>query len=130
MAITKSLIFSGITINGVSYTQHLTEDATVELTELSSTIEDGQTIYDAYDVSFSANLYDTDIATDTNIVTDTTVNPVKVPVVFVGATGAATLTVTNVIVNGKKVFDKQRVAWNIMGTKRSTSVDLAVTESA
>lgn len=129
MAITKSLIFSGITINGVSYTQHLTEDATVELTELSSTIEDGQTIYDAYDVSFSANLYDTDIATDTNIVTDTTVNPVKVPVVFVGATGAATLTVTNVIVNGKKVFDKQRVAWNIMGTKRSTNVALAVTES-
>lgn len=129
MAITKSLIFKGISVNSVNYTQHLTEDVTVELTEQSSTIEDGQTIYDAYDVSFSANLYDTNIASDTNIVTNTSVDPVKATVVFQPATGAATLTITDVIVNGKKVFDKQRVAWNIMGTKKATTVDNAITES-
>lgn len=119
---TKPLVFQGVSINGVNYTQHLVEDVSVEVTENTTMIDDGQTIVDSYDVAFNFKVYDTNVASDSNIYTNASATPVKSNVVFQGTTGAATLTVSATIVNAKHDFGGNRVAWNLFGTKRGVSL--------
>lgn len=127
MATGKTLVFSNISVGGVAYGLHLTEGAEVTIEPLTDAVEDNQELVSAYDISFSANLYNTSVLSDTNVYTNTANTPTKTTVVFTGAAGGQTLTVTNVIVNGQFTFDQNRGAARISGRKRTTTLAGAVT---
>lgn len=121
MAVTKTLIFNGVTISGVPYTTHLIDSAEVTVEPVTDTIDDGQTLTSAWDVSFAVKVYDSNVPNNANIYTNSANSPVKTTVVFDGAPGGATLTVTNVIVNATPQFDENRVSFLLTGTKRVTT---------
>lgn len=127
MATGKTLVFSNISVNGVAYGLHLTEGVEVTIEPVTDAVEDNQELVSAYDISFSANLYNTAILSDTNVYTNTANTPSKATVVFTGATGGQTLTVGDVIVNGSRSFDETRGAARISGRKRTTTLGGAVT---
>jgi hypothetical protein len=127
MATGKTLVFSNISVNGVAYGLHLTEGVEVTIEPVTDAVEDNQELVSAYDISFSANLYNTAILSDTNVYTNTANTPSKATVVFTGATGGQTLTVADVIVNGSRSFDETRGAARISGRKRTTTLGGAVT---
>ena len=129
MAATKSLIFTGVKIDTTDYSLHLQEGAEVTIEPVVDQVDDGQTLVSAYDVSFQVDVYDDGPIADTNVNTDTTVAPVKTTITFNGAPGSATLAITNVIVNGIRVYENNRSAIRLTGSKRVTSVSNAVTES-
>lgn len=129
MAATKSLIFTGIQVNGIDYSLHLMEGAEVTIEEVTDQVDDGQTLVSAYDVSFSVDIYDDAPLSDSNINTNTAQVPVKSNVTFVGAPGSATLTITNTICNGVRNYENNRSAIRLTGSKRTTSLGTAVTES-
>lgn len=129
MAATKTLVFTGISVNGVDYTLHLNEGVEVNIEPLTDLVEDGQTLISAYDVSFSVNVYDDSPLTDNNVNSNTAATPVRATLVFTGAAGADSVTITNVIVNANKVYDGNRMAVQLTGTKRTTSLSTATTHS-
>lgn len=129
MAATKSLIFTGVQVNAADYTLHLAEGAEVTIEEVVDQVDDGQTLVSAYDVSFSVDVYDDAPLSDSNVNTNTAVAPVKSNITFSGAPGSATLLVTNVIVNGVRNYENNRSAIRLTGSKRTTSLTEAVTES-
>lgn len=129
MAATKSLIYTGVAVNGIDYSLHLEEGAEVSIEEITDRVDDGQTLVSAYDVSFSVDVYDDAPLTDSNVNTNTASSPVKAEVKFKGAPGSATLTITNVIVNGIRNYENNRSAVRLTGSKRVTSLANAVTES-
>lgn len=127
MATGKTLVFSNISVGGVAYGLHLTEGVEVTIEPVTDAVEDNQELVSAYDISFSANLYNTSILNDANVYTNTANTPVKTTVIFTGATGGQTLTIPTVIVNGSRTFDEVRGAARISGRKRVT--DLVATSS-
>ena len=127
MATGKTLVFSNISVNGIAYGLHLTEGVEVTIEPVTDAVEDNQELVSAYDISFSASLYNTAILSDTNVYTNTANTPSKATVVFTGATGGQTLTVADVIVNGSRSFDETRGAARISGRKRTTTLGGAVT---
>jgi len=129
MAATKSLIFTGVKVNAADYTLHLAEGAEVTIEEVVDQVDDGQTLVSAYDVSFSVDVYDDAPLSDSNVNTNTAVAPVKSNITFSGAPGSATLLITNVIVNGVRNYENNRSAIRLTGSKRTTSLTEAVTES-
>lgn len=129
MAATKSLIFTGIQVNGIDYSLHLEEGVEVPIEEVTDRVDDGQTLVSAYDVSFSVDIYDDAPLSDSNINTNTAQAPVKSNVTFVGAPGSVTLLVTDIIVNGIRNYENNRSAIRLTGSKRVTSLANAVTES-
>lgn len=129
MAITKTLIFDKVTVGTTDYTLHLSENAEVTIEPLTDVVDDGQTLVSAYDVSFSVDVYDTDTLSASDIYKDATTSPTKTNIVFSGAGSAATLTITNVIVNAIKKFDGNRLAVNLSGTKRAVTLANAVADS-
>jgi len=129
MAVTKTLIFDKVTVSGVDYTLHLTENAEVTIEPLTDVVDDGQTLVSAYDVSFSVDVYDTDALSGANIYVDASTDPQKTNIVFSGVSSAQTITITNVYVNAIKKFDSNRLAVNLSGTKRTVTLADATTES-
>jgi hypothetical protein len=126
MSITKSLTFSGININGVSYTPFLDESVEVTVEPIVDMVNNGQSLPSAYNVSFGVNIYNTNILTDSNVYTNTAAAPVLASVVFTGGTGGQTLTISNVIIHATQVFDAGRSAYRIGGSKRETSLTTGV----
>lgn len=129
MSATKSLIFTGVKVNNADFSLHLMEGAEVTIEEVTDMVDDGQTLVSAYDISFSVDVYDDAPLTDSNVNTNTAQAPVKSNVTFTGAPGSATLLVTNVIVNGIRNYENNRSAIRLTGSKRTTSLATAVTES-
>jgi hypothetical protein len=129
MAATKSLIFTGVKVNDADFSLHLMEGAEVTIEEVTDMVDDGQTLVSAYDVTFSVDVYDDAPLTDSNINTNTAQEPVRSNVTFTGAPGSATLTITNVYVNGIRNYENNRSAIRLTGSKRTTSLSTAVTES-
>jgi hypothetical protein len=129
MAITKTLSFTGLNINGVSYSTHLTESGEITIEEQVDEVDDKQSLVSAYDVSFSAKLYDSNVAVDSNVYTNTAQSPSKVNVAFTGVTGGQTVSITGVIVNGTKDYDENRTAIRVFGSKRVTSLTAATTDT-
>lgn len=118
MATTKTLIFDSVTVDGDAYSLHLMEEATVDISENEDAVEDNQKLPASYDVEFSVPLYDTTVLSGSNIYKDTSDDPTKVDISFNGATGSATLTITDVIVSLRPTFDQNRVAYVLSGRKR------------
>jgi hypothetical protein len=133
MSASKTLVFSNIAIatgtsaTFVPYPLHLTESAEVTITPVNDTVQDGQTIVSAYDVTFSVNLFNTAILSDTtNVYSNAAASPTLAKIRFTGASGAQTLTVENVFINGNRTFDGNRTAINLSGSKRAVTLDNAV----
>ena len=130
MAITKTLTFSGINVGqAVDYDLHLMENAEITIEQVTDMVDDGQTLVAAYDVSFSVDVYDDALLTDSNIYVDASQDPVKSNITFVGVSGASNVALTDIIINGNKKFDQNRVAVTLSGTKRAVSLSNVTTES-
>ena len=129
MAITRTLTFSGININGVAYTEHLQESAEITIEPVTDLVDDGQTLPSAYDVSFAVDVYDDALLSDTNVYTDSTTSPIKTNIVFTGISGGTNVTVPDVIINANKKYDQNRIAVTLSGTKRAVSLSTAVDEA-
>ena len=130
MAITKTLTFSGINVGqAVDYDLHLMENAEITIEQVSDLVDDGQTLVAAYDVSFSVDVYDDALLSDSNIYVDASQDPVKSNIRFVGVSGGSNVTITDIIINGSKKFDQNRVAVTLSGTKRAVSLSNVTTES-
>ena len=129
MAITRTLTFSGINVNGVDYTEHLQENAEITIEPVVDLVDDGQTLPAAYDLSFSVDVYDDALLTDGNVYTDSTTSPLKCSLTFNGVAGGGNIAISNVIINGSKKYDQNRLAVTLSGTKRTTSLANASTDS-
>ena len=130
MAITKTLTFSGINVGqAVDYDLNLMENAEITIEQVSDLVDDGQTLVAAYDVSFSVDVYDDALLSDSNIYVDASQDPVKSNIRFVGVSGGSNVTITDIIINGSKKFDQNRVAVTLTGTKRAVSLSNVTTES-
>jgi hypothetical protein len=134
MAVTKTLVFSNVQIsNGATglatnaYPLHLTESAEVTITPVNDTVQDGQTIVSAYDVTFSVNMMNTQVLLDPFIYKDASAAPVLARITFKGASGAQTLNIENVYINGARTFDGNRTQVSLSGSKRGVTLDSAVT---
>jgi hypothetical protein len=130
MSITKSLVFDKVSINGVDYTPHLSESAEVTVEPVEQTVRNGQTLVSAWDVSFSVDVLNDNVVNATSLVYTNTANvPVQTFITFSGTTGAATLNITDVIINATPNFEGERVAYTLTGTKRVTTLPSTVTVS-
>jgi hypothetical protein len=128
MSITKSLVFDKVSINAVDYTPHLADSAEVTVEPVEQTVRNGQTLVSAWDVSFSVDLLDSNVINANSLVyTDASDEPALTNIVFGGTAGAASLTISNVIVNATPNFEGERVAFTITGTKRVTMLSDTVT---
>mgnify|MGYP001544487834 CR=1 FL=1 len=130
MAITKTLTFSGINVGqAVDYDLHLMENAEITIEQVTDMVDDGQTLVAAYDVSFSVDVFDDALLTDSNIYVDASQDPVKSNITFVGVSGASNVALTDIIINGNKKYDQNRVAVTLSGTKRAVSLSNVTTDS-
>jgi len=126
MAITKSLVFDKVSINAVDYTPHLAESAEVTVEPVEQTVKNGQTLVSAWDVSFSVDLLNTAVSSSTDVYTNTANTPVETFITFGGTAGAATLNITDVIINVTPNFEGERVAFTLTGSKRVTTLPTTV----
>ena len=129
MAITRTLTFTGVHINGVDYSEHLQESAEITIEPVTDLVDDGQTLPSAYDVSFSVDVYDSNLLSEAVVYTDSTASPTKTNIVFTGISGGTNVTVADVIINGNKKYDQNRIAVTLSGTKRAVSLSTAVVEA-
>jgi hypothetical protein len=130
MAITKTLTFSGINVGqAVDYDLHLMENAEITIEQVTDMVDDGQTLVAAYDVSFSVDVYDDALLTDSNIYVDASQDPVKSNITFVGVSGASNVALTDIIINGNKKYDQNRIAVTLSGTKRAVALSNVTTDS-
>ena len=129
MAITRTLTFTGVNINGIDYSEHLQESAEITIEPITDLVDDGQTLPSAYDVSFAVDVYDDALLSDTNVYSDSTTSPIKCNIVFTGISGGTNVTVPDVIINASKKYDQNRLAVTLSGTKRAVSLSTAVDEA-
>jgi hypothetical protein len=123
MALTKSLIFTGISVSGVSYSPFLEDSVEVTIEPVADLVNNGQTLPSAYNLSFSATLYNTSIATGANIYTNAEVGTFSLTsVVFTGGEGGQTLNISNVLVHASLDLGNGRTAYTIGGTKKVASL--------
>ena len=133
MAITRPLIFDEIKIsdvgggNPVSYATHLVDTAEVNAEATTSMVDDGQTLVDFYDVTFQIDLYDDALLADSRIRTSGGDPLTRGQIEFSRSSGASSLTITNVIINGNRVFDGNRVKVRLTGSKRAVAIEDTVT---
>jgi hypothetical protein len=124
MAITKPLVFTNIGIadangsNVTYYPLHVSESATVTLTPVTDTVEDGQTLTASFDLAFEAVSFNTNLYSDARVYTNTTATPTRATIILSGASGAQTLNIGGVYVTGNRVFDGNRTGIQITATKK------------
>jgi hypothetical protein len=132
MAITKLLSFQSVLIASSTgtgpntYTLHLTDSAEVTLEPVVDTVDDGQSLASAFDVSFAVNILNTAVLDDPFVYKDSAEDPVKARIIFNGVTGGQSLNVENVIINGTRAFDGNRLAIRLTGSKRVTNASNGV----
>jgi len=133
MAITKTLTFSGLSVErgggSITYNEHLMENAEISIEQVTDMVDDGQTLTAAYDVTFSVDLYDDTVLSDSNIYFDASQDPVKSNITFNGVSGGQNVAINDIIINGSKKFDQNRLAVTLTGTKRAVSLSNVTTES-
>jgi len=113
----------------IDYDLHLMENAEITIEQVTDMVDDGQTLVAAYDVSFSVDVFDDALLTDSNIYVDASQDPVKSNITFVGVSGASNVALTDIIINGNKKYDQNRVAVTLSGTKRAVSLSNVTTDS-
>jgi len=128
MAITKSLIFDKVTINGVDYSPHLADSAEVTIEPVNQSVKNNQTLPSAWDVSFSVDVLNTNVNTGA-VYTSSSAEPVETWILFTGASGAQSLNITDVIITATPNFEGERTAYTLTGTKRVANLLNTVTLS-
>lgn len=132
MAITKLLSFQNVLIASATgtgantYTLHLTDSAEVTVEPVVDTVDDGQSLASAFDVSFAVNILNTSVLDDPFVYHDSAQEPVKARIRFGAVTGGQSLNVENVIINATRAFDGNRLAIRLTGTKRVTNASNGV----
>ena len=132
MAITKLLSFQNVLIASATgtgantYTLHLTDSAEVTVEPVVDTVDDGQSLASAFDVSFAVNILNTSVINDPFVYHDSAQEPVKARIRFGAVTGGQSLNVENVIINATRAFDGNRLAIRLTGTKRVTNASNGV----
>lgn len=121
MAITRSLTFDKVVVNGTDLTPHLADSAEVTIEPVNQSVKNNQTLPSAYDVSFSVDILNNNAASAT-VYSDTTAEPVETFITFSAVAGGATLNITNVIITATPSFEGERVAYTLTGTKRVTNI--------
>jgi len=135
MAITKSLVFSNVTLQNttgaspLTYENHVVDTVEITITPVVDTVRNGQTLTASYDVSFAVGLLNTAVLADARVYADTSATPVLGRLLFNGATGARTLNIGNVYINGRKDFSGNRDVAMLSATIRTTNVASVIIES-
>jgi len=130
---TRPLIFTRIKIEDegggdpAEFGLHLVESAEVQVEPVTSEVEDGQTLVDFYNCTFAVNLYDPNILDDARVHTASGDTVQRAKITFSGAVGATDVSFDGVIINGTRVFDQNRVAARLTGSKRGVSIDTITT---
>lgn len=128
MAITRTLIFEEIVIEDAgggspsSYDKHLLENVEVALETATTMVDDGQTLTDYYDVTYSVETYEDSVLDDARVYGNASEEAVRGRIIFKGSTGGATLTIDNTFINGTKVFDGNRTKIRVFGSKRAVQI--------
>lgn len=132
MAITKPLVFTNIGIadadgsNAVFYPLHVSESATITVTPTTDTLDNGQSLGAFYDISFEAVSFNTNLYSDARVYTNTSAEPTLATIIFSGTTGAQTLNIGDVFINGSRAFDGNRTGTVISGTARGVDVNALI----
>lgn len=135
MAVTKPLVFTNIGIadadgsNVVFYPLHVSESATVTVTPTTDTVDNGQSLGAFYDIAFEAVSFNTNLYSDARVYTNTTAEPTLATIVFSGVSGAQTINIGDVYINGSRVFDGNRTGTQISGTARGVAIESVLTLS-
>jgi hypothetical protein len=129
MAITRSLTFDKVIVNGVDLTPHLADSAEVTVEPVTQSVKNNQTLPSAYDISFSVDILNNNVVDNVSVAVykDSTAEPVETYITFSAISGGATLNVTNVIITATPSFEGERVAYTLTGSKRVTNVGNTVT---
>lgn len=127
MSITKSLVFDKVTVNVTDLTPHLADSAEVTIEPVTQTVKNGQTLVSAWDVSFSVDILNSNVASHLDVYTNASTMPTETFIVFGGTAGAASLNITDVIINAVPNFEGERVAFTLTGSKRVTTLPSTVT---
>jgi hypothetical protein len=111
----------GGTVSG--YNTHAVEGREINVDEETVEVDDSQMLLNSYLVTFRVTTYDTDIRNDAGRVQfdgNSVTNPVEIQ--FVGAAGAATMTISGVRLIGKDMPNANgRRGFEIFGQKRVTT---------
>lgn len=108
MAASNPFIFESVTIGSNTY--ELTDSDNIEISNEAEklVVDDGQEIISSLSGGFNVPIFDLDVLTDPNVLTDSDVDPAndKTTIVLDGAAGSSTLTITDVYVTGVLMFDR------------------------
>lgn len=112
---------TGGTDNELEY--GLTHVEGLDITEEPRTteVEDGQTVQDGFDNSFSFRTYKMEILDDAHVQHGATIPTGLSRLVFVGASGASTKTIDGLRISARKVFDGNRDAAEVTATRTSAT---------
>lgn len=126
MATGSPKIYTGIEITtaggaaGSGTTYGLTDQDNQEITieEVTSTVEDGQTIMDAVDGSVNLLLYDLDVLSDVLVQNDSTI-PAKGQIILQGVDGTSDVSLDDVYIRGYKEYGEgNRIGARIQASRR------------
>jgi len=133
MANTKPQIYIKIEVGaagftkggGTEYTLTDADNITINHEEQTTTVEDGQTIINAFDADVDILLYDEDILSDANVQTDATIVS-EAKFILIGATGVDDLAVDNVRMRAFEDYDTAlRKGVRFRASQRATSTPYA-----
>lgn len=132
MAVALPVIFSSFRIENsgggspTTYSTHAVEGREITIEEAVVDIDDEQSLLNSYLVSFRVTCYDDAVRSDARVTFNgaSPVNPARI--VFVGASGAVTMTIDAIRLNGKDMPDANgRRGFEIFGKKRVTTNPIA-----
>lgn len=118
---------TGGTTSSSTYKLTLVEGLTLEENPRTSKVEDDQTIQDGFDNNFSFRTYDLSILDDARVQYGATIPGTKARLKIVGASGASSKEMDGLRLSGKKVFDGNRDAAEIIATRRSADSIISLT---
>lgn len=122
-------IYRGVKVGTIEYLTHLNDSVEISIEPSSDKVKDGQTLNSKYDVSFSVTVYDEAVLNDGNIHTDGTALPTLTSFTLLGKSGSKDVEVGGVIVNCNKVYDQNRLAYTLSGSKMAVSLADATTDT-
>lgn len=132
MAIASPVIFSSFRIalaggsGATTYTTHAVEGREITIEEAVVDIDDEQSLLNSYLVSFRITCYDDAVRADARVSFNGNAPVAPAQIAFIGATGAVTMTIDNIRLNGVDQPDANgRRGFTIFGKKRVTTNPIA-----
>ena len=121
-------IFTGMTIsdtggtsNAVTYTLNPVDAREIVSELVEDVVDAGDTIIQMLNENVSIVTYDDAIFSDTRCQVGSTIPSTRARVVLVAASGALTITVNNVLPRVQRIFDRDRVGYQLKFSKTATT---------